>query len=60
MATQGADEKDLQALASLLADIESQLTPEYDQSELLRLRDWHQQCLLELALVRAGKQRKED
>jgi hypothetical protein len=59
MAVQGEDEKDLQALASLLADIERQLTSEDDQSGLLRLRDLHQRCLLELALVQRSKPVKE-
>jgi hypothetical protein len=59
MAVQDEDEKDLQALASLLADIERQLTSQNDQSDLIRLRDLHQQCLLELALVQRSKHTKD-
>jgi hypothetical protein len=55
MATQDANENDLQSLASLLADIERQLTSEKDQSELIWLRDLRQQCLRELALVWPSK-----
>jgi hypothetical protein len=59
MAVQDEDEKDLQALAALLADIARQLTSENDQSELMQLRNLHQRCLLELALVQRSKHGKE-
>ena len=59
MAVQDEDEKDLQALASLLADIARQLISENDQSELMQLRNLHQQCLLKLALVQRSKHSKE-
>jgi len=59
MAVQDEDEKDLQALASLLADIARQLISENDQSELMQLRNLHQRCLLELALVQRSKPSKE-
>lgn len=59
MAVQDEDEKDLEALASLLADIAKQLISEDDQSEVIRLRNLHQQCLLELALVQRSKHGKE-
>jgi hypothetical protein len=59
MANQGGNEQDLQVLASLLTDIESQLTSERDQSEWLRLKDFRQRCLIELALIQAAKRRKE-
>ena len=60
MAVQNGDRQDLQSLASLLADIESRLAEETDQSQLFCLRQTQQRCLLEIYLLKRTLQRKDN
>jgi len=60
MAAQEKDRQDLQALASLLADIERRLAEETDQGQLFSLRQLQQRCMLELYLLKRSDYRKEE
>ena len=60
MAAQEKDRQDLQALASLLADIERRLAEETDQGQLFSLRQLQQRCMLELYLLKRSDHRKEE
>jgi hypothetical protein len=50
-------EKDLEALASLLADIEKELEPERADDKG-RMRELYEDCMLELALLKKAKEER--
>jgi hypothetical protein len=55
MGDQNKLEKDFEALASLLADIEKELGPEREDDKS-KLRELHQHCMLQLALLKKAKE----
>ena len=59
MAVQNGDAQDLQSLFSLLADLEHQLAEATDQSQIFRLQQLKQQCLLEIYIRKRNRYGKE-
>ena len=59
MGDQSKLEKNFEALAALLADIERELESESEESRG-RIRELHGLCLLELALLRRSRKKDHD
>lgn len=56
MGDQDKMEKDMEALSALLADIEKELEPGSEDDRSI-IRELHQHCMLELALLRKAKKK---